>query len=243
MSTTEHVMAFKDVSFQYTAEHVVLGHASFALERGKTYALIGPTGGGKSTTAALMARLYDPTEGSVEFMGRDIRSYSPEELSKHIGFILQEPFLFSGTIGENIRYGNPELEALDDTALVSRLAKAGLDTILQSFQEGLATEVDNARDTISLGQKQLIAFARMWLREPDLLILDEATANIDTVTEQKLNTIIDHLPERTTNVIIAHRLNTIKKADQIFFINEGQLHSVGSFEHALHLIDEAKRGS
>lgn len=236
-------MAFKDVGFQYTPEHVVLAHVGFTLEQGKTYALIGPTGGGKSTTAALMARLYDPTEGTVEFMGRDIRSYTPEELSKHIGFILQEPFLFSGTIGENIRYGNAELEVLDDDALIARLTSAGLDTVLQSFPDGLTTEVDNARDNISLGQKQLIAFARMLLREPDLLILDEATANIDTVTEQKLNAIIDRLPERTTNVIIAHRLNTIKKADQIFFINEGELHSVGSFEQALHLIDEAKRGS
>lgn len=243
MVLTKQVMVFQDVSFQYTAERIALSHLHFVLERGKTYALIGPTGGGKSTTAALMARLYDPTEGVVQFMGRDIRSYTSEELSQHIGFILQEPFLFSGTIGENIRYGNSALEALDDETLIKRLVKAGLDAVLESFPEGLATEVDNARDTISLGQKQLIAFTRMLLREPDLLILDEATANIDTVTEQKLDAIIDRLPERTTNVIIAHRLNTIKKADQIFFINEGELHSVGSFEQALHLIDEAKRGS
>lgn len=243
MSSQEQVMVFEEVGFRYTPERTVLAHASFVLERGKTYALIGPTGGGKSTTAALMARLYDPTDGRILFMGRDIRTYTPDELAQHIGFILQEPFLFSGTIGENIRYGNAELESLEDAALIARLQRAGLDGILQSFPEGLATEVDNARDTISLGQKQLIAFARMLLREPDLLILDEATANIDTVTEQKLNDIIDRLPERTTNVIIAHRLNTIKKADQIFFINEGTLHSVGSFEQALHLIDAAKRES
>ena len=190
-----------------------------------------------------MARLYDPQEGQISFLGRDIRTFTPEERAEHIGFILQEPFLFSGTIGENLRYGNDALASLSDDALKDRLNETGLDMILPSFPEGLTTEVDNARDTISLGQKQLIAFARMVLRKPDLLILDEATANIDTVTEQKLNDMIDHLPEETTKVVIAHRLNTIKKADQIFFINEGALHSVGSFEHALHLIDQAKRAT
>ncbi len=241
--TSLAVLSFQNVSFGYGPEHPVMKEANFDLEKGKTYALIGPTGGGKSTTASLMARLYDPTEGIVNFMGRDIRSFRPEELATRIGFILQDPFLFSGTVGDNIRYGNAELESASDEEIVRRLEEAKVSDLLDSFPEGLRTDVDNARDNISLGQKQLIAFARMLLRKPDLLILDEATANIDTVTEQKLNHMIEQLPAETTKVVIAHRLNTIKNADQIFFVNEQTIHSVGSFEHALELIDRTKRAS
>lgn len=234
------LLAFDNVSFHYPEGENVLHHVSFALARGKTYALIGPTGGGKSTTASLMARLYDPTEGRVLLDGRDIRSFPPEERSARIGFILQEPFLFSGTVRDNIRYGNPALEAVSDEDIKARLDSAGLSGLLSRFDNGLDTTVAASGDAMSLGQKQLVAFIRAALREPDLLILDEATANIDTVTEQLLDTILDNLPAKTTKVIIAHRLNTIKDADEIFFVNAGTVTRAGSMQNAVEMLMQGR---
>src|SRR5690606_30987246 len=154
----------------------ILHQVNFKLDRGKTYALIGPTGGGKTTTASLIARLYDPREGTVLLDGRDIRSYTPEERSRKIGFILQEPFLFSGTIRENILYGNELLKEYSNEKLEQVIRSANLGEILALFEEGLETNVSATGDSTSLGQKQLIAFMRAVLRSPELLILDEATA-------------------------------------------------------------------
>ena len=180
-----------------------------------------------------MARLYDPTGGRVLLDGRDIRSYSPEERAKRIGFILQEPFLFTGTVRDNIVYGNDELQRLSDDEIAARLAAKNLDGLLARFEQGLETKVTAGGDGVSLGQKQLIAFMRAVLREPEILVLDEATANIDTVTEQLLEQILRELPASTTKVVIAHRLNTIENADEIFFINGGEITPAGSMEHAL----------
>ncbi|MBU1307108.1 MAG: ABC transporter ATP-binding protein/permease [Alphaproteobacteria bacterium] len=230
------LLAFENVSFHYPEGENVLHDVSFALERGKTYALIGPTGGGKSTTASLMARLYDPTGGTVQLDGRDIRSFTPQERTAKIGFILQEPFLFSGTVRDNIRYGNPAMASVDDAALSAQLDAAGLSDLLGHFRDGLDTTLTAGGDAMSLGQKQLVAFIRAALREPELLILDEATANIDTVTEQLLETILEHLPATTTKVVIAHRLNTIKDADEIFFINGGTVTPAGSMQNAIEML-------
>lgn len=230
------VMAFDHVRFGYTDDRQVLRDASFVLEHGKTYALVGPTGGGKTTTASLMARLYDPTGGRVLLDGRDIRTFTPEERAKRIGFILQEPFLFSGTIRDNIVYGHDELKTLPDDRLQALLASKNLDSLLARFDQGLGTKVTAGADGVSLGQKQLIAFMRAVLREPEILILDEATANIDTVTEQLLEQILRELPARTTKVVIAHRLNTIENADEIFFINAGEITRAGSMHDALDLL-------
>lgn len=239
-ATGADLLAFDKVSFHYPDGDEVLHGVSFALERGKTYALIGPTGGGKSTTASLMARLYDPTEGAVLLDGRDIRSFTADERSARIGFILQEPFLFSGTVRDNIRYGNPALVAVSDADLTARLDSAGLSGLLSRFDNGLDTPVAASGDAMSLGQKQLVAFIRAALREPDLLILDEATANIDTVTEQLLDTILDNLPAKTTKVIIAHRLNTIKDADEIFFVNAGTVTRAGSMQNAVDMLMQGR---
>lgn len=230
------VMTFKDVSFGYPDGEDVLKSVSFSLERGKTYALIGPTGGGKTTTASLMARLYDPTEGSVLLDGKDIRAYDPAERVQKIGFILQEPFLFTGTVRDNILYGNGDETVQSDAALQQRLDEAGLSGLLARFDKGLDTPVSSSGDAMSLGQKQLIAFIRAALRSPELLILDEATANIDTVTEQLLDDILKKLPASTTRVIIAHRLNTIDSADEIFFVNGGKVIRAGSMENAVALL-------
>ena len=237
------VLEFRDVSFQYPDSKEVLRDVSFALEKGKAYALVGPTGGGKTTTASLMARLYDPTHGSVFLDGQDIRSVPPEERSRKVGFIPQEPFLFTGTVRDNIVYGNNEYRDCSSAQLVEVLQQAKLSTLLARFSEGLDTKVASGGNSISLGQKQLIAFMRATLRQPELLILDEATANIDTVTEQLLEEILDKLPPKTTKVIIAHRLNTIDNVDQIYFVNSGGVTLAGSMDHALDMLLHGKRES
>ncbi len=237
------LVEFRHVNFGYPDGKEVLHNVNFTLERGKTYAFVGPTGGGKTTTASLVARLYDPVGGTVLFDGKDIRTYQPEERVKKIGFILQEPFLFSGTVRENILYGNEQYLHYSNEELAAVLQRSNLEKLLDRFDQGLETSVNSSGDSISLGQKQLIAFMRAVLRNPDLLILDEATANIDTVTEQLLEEILQKLPSTTTRVIIAHRLNTIENADEIFFINAGQLIPAGSLDAAVHMLLHNKRES
>ena len=237
------LLTFKNVSFQYSNGKNVLHDINFNLEEGKDYAFVGPTGGGKTTTASLIARLYDPTEGEVFLNGNDLRSYPAEELSKKIGFILQEPFLFNGTVRDNILYGNEAYKLFDKDQLNQALQDEGLHNLIDRFENGLETKIVSGGDSMSLGEKQLIAFIRAVLRKPDLLILDEATANIDTITEQLLEDILQKLPASTTKVIIAHRLNTIQNADEIFFVNSGEVTAAGNFDNALQLLLEEKRES
>jgi len=236
-------LSFRNVSFTYPNGKEVLHHVNFNLERGKTYAFVGPTGGGKTTTASLIARLYDGTKGLIFLDGNDIRSYEPAERTQKIGFILQEPFLFTGTVRDNILYGNAEYEKLSNDELTEVIRESGLESLLSRFDSGLDSTVTTTGDGISLGQKQLIAFMRAVLRKPELLILDEATANIDTITEQMLETILQKLPETTTRVIIAHRLNTIENADEIFFVNSGKVIQAGSLEQAVNMLLHGKRES
>lgn len=240
---SDAVLSFRQVSFAYPGGSDVLRDVSFELERGKAYALVGPTGGGKTTTAVLMARLYDPTSGTVLLNGRDIRSFTPEERAQKIGFILQDPYLFTGTVRDNLVYGNQKYQDASSDALVRVLEEANLSKLLSRFSEGLDTKVATSGNSISLGQKQLIAFMRAALRQPELLILDEATANIDTVTEELLQEILNKLPTSTTKVIIAHRLNTIDNVDQIFFVNSGEITLAGSMEHAVEMLRDEKRAS
>ncbi len=237
------LLSFRHVSFSYIQDNEILKDVSFDLERGKTYAFVGPTGGGKTTTASLMARLYDPTEGQIILNGVDIRSIDSETRTSKIGFILQEPFLFSGTIRDNILYGNTQYKDISNESLSKILLESGLNGLLERFDGGLTAQIQLSGDGISLGQKQLIAFIRAILRKPDLLILDEATANIDTVTEQLLDEILKRLPETTTLIIIAHRLNTIENADEIFFINSGSVTKAGSLQDAVNLLLHGKRDS
>lgn len=236
-------LLFKNVSFKYPDGKEVLHDINFKLEQGKTYAFVGPTGGGKTTTASLISRLYDPTEGEIYLNGKELKRYSSEELSKKISFILQEPFLFNGTVRDNILYGNEAYKLFDKQQLNDVLHEEGLGSLLERFEEHLDTKIVSGGDSMSLGEKQLIAFIRAVLRKPELLILDEATANIDTITEKLLEDILQKLPSSTTKVIIAHRLNTIENADEIFFVNSGEVTAAGDFDHALKLLLEGKRES
>ena len=238
------LLSFKDVTFSYPNGNEVLKHISFNLESGKTYAFVGPTGGGKTTTASLIARLYDPTKGTIFFEGKDIRCYHSEERARNIGFILQDPFLFSGTVLDNIIYGNEEFNQLSENESIQKIEDAGLHELIDKFDDGLKTTINLNSEDISLGQKQLIAFMRAVLRKPKLLILDEATANIDTVSEQLLEEILQKLPRQyTTKVIIAHRLNTIANADEIYFVNSGTVVKAGSPQDAVNLLLHGKRES
>ena len=246
--STNHIsnpflLSFQNVSFQYPDGKKVLHKINFNLEQGKTYALVGPTGGGKTTTASLIARLYDPTEGKIFLNGKDLRSYSSAELSTQIGFILQEPFLFNGTVRDNILYGNEAYKKHNKEQLHQIIKDADLESLIARFEKGIDTEILSGGDSMSLGEKQLMAFIRAVLRKPDLLILDEATANIDTVTEKLLEEILQKLPASTTKVIIAHRLNKIENADEIFFVNSGEVTPAGTFDNALHLLLKEKRES
>jgi ATP-binding cassette subfamily B protein len=240
---SEDLLSFRNVTFAYPNGKEVLHNITFNLKKGKTYAFVGPTGGGKTTTASLISRLYDPTGGKVLLNGFDIRSYSPAERVKKIGFILQDPFLFSGTIRENILYGNEEYSDFTNEQLHEVFVESGLETLLQRFENGFDTKVNVTGESISLGQKQLVAFMRAVLRKPELLILDEATANIDTMTEKLLDEILHKLPVQTTKVIIAHRLNTIANADVIYFVNEGMVTRAGSLADAMDLLMKGKMAS
>ncbi|HEY0245590.1 MAG TPA: ABC transporter ATP-binding protein [Mucilaginibacter sp.] len=237
------LIEFKNVHFSYQNSKEILHNVSLQLERGKTYAFVGPTGGGKTTTASLIARLYDPTIGTVFLDGKDIRTYQPEERSQKIGFILQEPFLFTGTVKESILYGNAHYKDYTNNQLEQVINEANLQSLLNIFENGLETKVTSGGDSISLGQKQLIAFMRAVLRDPEVMILDEATANIDTVTEQLLENILNKLPKTTTRIIIAHRLNTIENADVIYFVNAGEVIRAGSFKDAVDKLLKGKRVS
>ena len=241
------IIEFKNVSFSYEPEgKQILNQVSLVMEKGKSYAFVGPTGEGKSTTASLIARLYEPIFGKIYFMGQDLKELSGPELYSQIGFILQEPYLFTGTVLENIVYGNNQFEKFstlfDDSGSVEQpeydqftkiLEQKKLDKLIKLFPDGLKTEITNNSDNISLGQKQIINFLRVILREPKFLILDEATANLDTVTEKLLQEILDSLPSDVTTMIIAHRLNTIKNVDQIFLVGGGKI-SIGDKEKLLN---------
>ncbi|MBC7766466.1 ABC transporter ATP-binding protein [Arenimonas sp.] len=236
-------LELKNVSFSYDDKNMVIENANLSFEPGKTYALVGPTGGGKSTLASIMAHLYDPTLGVVYLNGKDITIYSQEETSKEISVILQDPILFTGTVAENILYANTDFTNVSIDDLNRVLEHKGFKDVIKRFENGLSTTIKQNGAGLSIGQKQLISFMRAILREPKLLILDEATANIDTVTEAILNKTLEALPPETTKIIIAHRLNTIKDADEIMFVNGRHVTPAGSYEQAIRMITDAKRNS
>ena len=212
---------FRDVTFRYPdGGENVLEHFSLTIPAGTTVAIVGETGAGKSTLVNLACRFFEPTEGQILIDGRDYRERSQLWLHSNIGYVLQNPHLFSGSVRENIRYGR--LDATD--AEVEAAARAvSADTVVAKLEKGWDSDVGEGGDKLSTGEKQLISFARAVLADPRIFVLDEATSSIDTQTEQLIQQAIDHLLQDRTSFLIAHRLSTIRKADLILVVKDGKI--------------------
>ncbi|TMD47767.1 MAG: ABC transporter ATP-binding protein [Chloroflexi bacterium] len=221
---------FRDVTFGYNRDLPVLRDFNLHMKAGQTVAIVGPTGAGKSTIAGLLARFYDIQQGSVLVDGHDVRDVTQHSLRSQIGVVLQEPFLFTGTIRDNIRYGR--LEAADEE--VAEAARAvGVHDLITQLPEGYDTLIRERGRNLSVGQRQLISFARALLADPRILILDEATANIDTFTELLVQQALKRLLHGRTALVIAHRLSTIKGADNIVVLQGGRIVEQGTHAELL----------
>ena len=223
---------FRDVTFRYPdGNENILEHFNLKIPAGTTVAIVGETGAGKSTLVNLACRFFEPTEGTILIDGRDYRERSQLWLHSNIGYVLQNPHLFSGTIKENIRYGR--LDATD--AEIEAAAKAvSADTVVKKLENGYDSDVGEGGDRLSTGEKQLISFARAVLADPAIFVLDEATSSIDTQTEQLIQNAIARLLQGRTSFLIAHRLSTIRHADVILVVKDGKIIERGSHEELLH---------
>ncbi|MBQ6274909.1 MAG: ABC transporter ATP-binding protein [Oscillospiraceae bacterium] len=222
---------FEDVSFQYPdGDEKILEHFNLDIPFGTNLAIVGETGAGKSTLANLICRFYEPTEGRVLIDGRDARERSQLWLHSAIGYVLQTPHLFSGTVRENLLYGNPDATPEQiDRALELVSAK----DVVAKLEKGLDTDVGEGGDMLSTGEKQLISFARAILADPRILVLDEATASVDTITEQKIQAAIDTIIHGRTSIVIAHRLSTVRSADVILVVKDGKIVEQGRHQELM----------
>jgi len=231
LSTLKGEVKFEDVSFSYSKDVPVLKDINFLAEPGKTMALVGPTGAGKTTIINLLTRFYDIDSGKILIDGHEIRDVRQEDLRRKLGIVLQDTYLFSDTVMENIRYGR--LDASDEEVIeAAKLANAN--GFIKRLPEGYHTELSERGSNLSEGQRQLLAIARAILADPAILILDEATSSVDTRTEVEIQKALLKLMEGRTSFVIAHRLSTIRNADQILVINDGQLIERGNHEELLN---------
>jgi len=218
-------IVFDNVNFLYEEDKPVLQSFNLHIKRGETVALVGPTGGGKTTIVNLLCRFFEPKEGTICIGGRDYQDIALHAIQSRIGVVLQTPHLFSGTITDNIRYG--KLDATDEE--ISAAAQlAGAHDFIIKLEKGYDDEVGEGGNLLSVGQKQLISLARAVLREPEIFIMDEATSSVDTITEALIQKGMENLMEGRTSFVIAHRLSTIKKADRILVIKDGSIIENGS---------------
>jgi ATP-binding cassette subfamily B protein len=225
-----HTIEFRHVDFSYATGEPVLRDFNLTVHAGETIALVGPSGGGKSTLVSLVARFYEPTGGQILLNGVDYRERSLAWFQAQLGVVLQTPHLFRGTVRENIRYGR--LDATDaEVEEAARLVNAH--EFIAELELGYDTPVGEGGNRLSTGQRQLLAFARALLARPQLFVMDEATSSIDTETEQLIQSGIERVLAGRISFVIAHRLSTIRRADRILLINAGQIEEAGTHEELL----------
>jgi ATP-binding cassette, subfamily B, multidrug efflux pump len=222
--TIDGSVEFRDVTFGYVRDIPVLRNVSFRVEPGETVALVGPTGSGKTSTMALVHRFYDVWSGQVLVGGHDVREITQASLGRHIAMVLQEPFLFTGTVLENIRYAT---DATRDQVIEAAKA-VGADDFIMRLPQGYETELEQRGGNLSLGQRQLVSFARALVADSRILVLDEATASVDSYTERLIQAALARLLQNQTGLVIAHRLATIRNADRIIVLQNGEVIETGT---------------
>ena len=220
------------MSFGYTPNEKIINNLSFDVKKGEKIAIVGETGAGKTTIVKLLMRFYDVSKGSIKIDGTDIEEYDKHSLRSLVGMVLQDSWLFSDTISNNIRYG--KLNATDEE-VIEAAKQVYADNFIRQLPQGYETELNEDTDNISHGQKQLLTIARTILSSKEILILDEATSSVDTRTEKLIQKAMDKLMEGKTSFIIAHRLSTIKNADKIIVIENGEIIEQGTHEELLTL--------
>ncbi|RJS82487.1 ABC transporter ATP-binding protein [Candidatus Bathyarchaeota archaeon] len=226
----EGEIEFRDVTFGYRPENPVLHDISFHVKPKETIALVGPTGAGKSTIIKLLCRFYDPQSGQILIDGYDVKKVKLKSLRRQMGIVLQETFLFSGTIIDNIRYGKPEAT---DEEVIAAAKLVGAHEFIEKLPDGYYTKIGEGGVGLSVGQKQLVSFARALLRDPAILILDEATSSIDPYTDLLIRKAMKTLLKDRTSIIIAHRLSTVRDVDRILVIDDGRIVEEGSHEELI----------
>jgi ATP-binding cassette subfamily B protein len=218
---------FRNVTFGYDSEYPVLKGINFQVNSGETVALVGPTGSGKSSAMALIHRFYDVQDGAVLVGGRDVRDVTQKSLGRHIAMVLQEPYLFTGTVRENIRYAS---DWADDAAVIDAAIAVGAHDFIEALPQGYETMLAERGSNLSLGQRQLLSFARALVADAKILVLDEATANIDSYTELQIQKALQRLLKGRTGLVIAHRLATIRNADRIIVLQQGRIVEQGDHD-------------
>jgi ATP-binding cassette subfamily B protein len=221
---------FEDVTFGYSPENPVLRNVSFKVAPGETVALVGPTGSGKTSLTALAHRFYDVQEGAIRVGGHDVRDVTQESLGRHIGMVLQEPFLFSESVFENIRYNKRDAKLAD---VISAAEAVGAHAFIERLSDGYDTILEERGANLSIGQRQLISFARAIVADTEILVLDEATASVDSYTELMIQEALKRLLQGRTGLVIAHRLATIRGADRIVVLQNGRIVEIGSHDELM----------
>ena len=225
-----NALEFRDVSFGYLHEQPVLHEVSFRVEPGETVALVGPTGSGKTSITALAHRFYEVWSGEIRIGGHDVRDVTQVSLSRHVAMVLQDPFLFTGTVYDNIRYNKPDASRSE---VVGAARAVGAHDFIERLPSGYDTELEQRASNLSLGQRQLLSFARALVADTPILVLDEATANVDSHTERQIQQALKTLLEGRTAIVIAHRLATIRGADRILVLRDGRIVERGTHDELM----------